>query len=592
VKAVAPTSFPWARPRHELLLLALVACVALLPAYRSGDQDLSRFCLSQALVHGRLSNDPCLTPSFDKALFGGHLYSDKAPGLSFLAVPAVEAVQLQPVDRIEGSDARLWVVHVLTSGLAFVLVAFLAGRVGEGLAPGRGAAVLVAFALGTLVAPLAASGFAHVTAAALGFATFLLAWRRRPLAAGLVAGAALVVEYQTAAILAVVGLYVALRGLRAGAAYAAGLVPGVAALLVYDTLAFGSPWHLSYRYVAIEQQSTGFFGIGLPRLHSTWEVFAGSSGLLVVSPVLLAAAYGLVVLARTRPAEAAVCAAVTAFFVLLDCGYYVPYGGGRLGPRFVTPALPFLAVGLAPAFARRSRLTSALAILSVTAVFGLTLVYAPNPPIHQTIWGELARVWTEGRASGLMRHMTPNILGLAGAGSGWGLGLMLAAATAALVVALPRREWDVRTQRWRVGAAAALGLALVGGALRIAAKPVDLRSSIAASASAAFPGDEVDFTVGIVNDTAEYLPHASLMIQLPEGVRLLGRPTYERGKGCSGTTLLACNLDFLEGHMATRVHLGVRIEPSAAATIAVTAWGVSGDVVGPKSSARVVTGSG
>jgi hypothetical protein len=44
--------------------------------------------------------------------------------------------------------------------------------------------------------------------------------------------------------------------------------------------------------------------------------------------------------------------------------------------------------------------------------------------------------------------------------------------------------------------------------------------------------------------------------------------------------------------MATRVHLGVRIEPSAAATIAVTAWGVSGDVVGPKSSARVVTGSG
>jgi hypothetical protein len=65
-------SLPWSRPRHELLLLALIACVAFVPVYRAGDQDLSRLCLSQALVHGHLSNDTCLAPSFDKSLFGGH----------------------------------------------------------------------------------------------------------------------------------------------------------------------------------------------------------------------------------------------------------------------------------------------------------------------------------------------------------------------------------------------------------------------------------------------------------------------------------------------------------------------------------------
>src|SRR6185437_8858717 len=63
VRAPAPTSLPWWRPRHEVLLLALVAVVAFIPAYAIGDQDLSRFCVSQSLVRGHLYNDRCLEPS-------------------------------------------------------------------------------------------------------------------------------------------------------------------------------------------------------------------------------------------------------------------------------------------------------------------------------------------------------------------------------------------------------------------------------------------------------------------------------------------------------------------------------------------------
>jgi hypothetical protein len=575
-----------------VLLLALVAVVAFLPAYRIGDQDLSRFCLTQAVVHGQLSNDRCLAPSFDKAIYAGHLYSDKAPGLSFFAVPAAEAVRLPPLEEVQGSSTRLWAVRVLTSGLAFLLVAFLVGRTAEGLASGRGAAALVAFALGTMVAPLAATGFAHVTAAALGFAAFVLAWRRRPLPAGLAAGAALLAEYQTAAIAVVVGVYVLLRGARPAAAYLAGILPGVAALLVYDALAFGSPSHLSYRYVAIPEQQTGFFGIGAPHLHSTWEVFGGSSGLLLVSPVLAAAAYGLVLLARTRPVEAAACAAVGVFFLLLACGYFAPYGGTVLGPRFVVPALPFLAVGLGPAFGRRPLVTALLAAASVLAVLGLTIVWSAHPQLHGTIWGELARVPSEGRASGLMRHMTDNVLGWTSAGSGWGLAVMVGAASAALALALPGRPLELRRHPWRAAVAAAVGLALVAGALHIARAPIDLHTTINASSSAAFPGDEVDFNIDVVNDTSEYLPHASLIIRLPDGMRLLGPPTHERGRGCRGDTTVTCDLDFLEGHMRTAVRLGVRIEPTAGSRLSVAAWGVAGDVRGPTASFTVVTGSG
>jgi hypothetical protein len=575
-----------------VLLLALVAAVAFLPAYRIGDQDLSRFCLTQAVVHGHLWNDRCLAPSFDKAIYGGHLYSDKAPGLSLFAIPSAEAVRLPPLEEVEGSSVRLWAVHVLTSGLAFLFVVLLVGRTAEGLASGRGAAALVAFALGTIVAPLAATGFAHVTAAALGFGAFVLAWRGRPLYAGLAAGAALLAEYQTAAIAVAVGLYVLLRGFRAGAAYVAGLVPGLAALLVYDALAFGSPWHLSYRYVAVTEQQTGFFGIGTPHLHSTWEVFGGSSGLLLVSPVLAAAAYGLVLLARTRPVEAAVCAVVSVFFLLLACGYFAPYGGTVLGPRFVVPALPFLAVGLGPAFARRPFVSGLLTVASTLAVLALTIVWSGHPPLHGTVWGELARVPSEGRASGLMRHMTDNVFEWTSAGSGWGLAVMVGSASAALAIALPPRALDVRRHPWRAAAAAAIAIALVGGALHVARAPIDLHTSINASSTAAFPGDEVDFDVGIVNDTSGYLPHVLLMIRLPAGMQLLGPPTHERGTGCRGDATLACDLDFLEGHMHSAVRLGVRIGSDAGSRLTVAAWGVSGDVRGPTTSFTIVTGSG
>ena len=591
----APTTFPWRRPRHELLLLALIACVAFVPVYRAGDQDLSRLCLTQALVHGHLSNDVCLTPSFDKALFDGHLYSDKAPGMSVIAIPAVEALQLRPVDQIHGSDLRLWGVRLLTSGVAFLLGAFLVGRIAEGLAPGRGAAALVAFALGTIFAPLAATSFGHVTAATLAFGVFALAWRRQPLLAGLAAGAALLVEYQTAAILVVVGAYVALGGMRALGRYVAGVLPGVALLLTYDALAFGSPFHLSYRYVAIKQQSNGFFGIGLPHLHSTYEVFFGSSGLLLVSPVLIAAVYGLVLLARTRRAEAVVCAAVTVFFLLINCGYFAPYGGTLLGPRFFVPALPFLALGLGPAFARRPRLTGALTVLSVLPVVGLTIVWSQNPPLHQTIWGELARLPAEGRQSRLMRHMTDTVFKWISAGSGWGFAVIVVAAAAALVLALPTRPWEVRRgarrHPWRFGAIVVAAIGLLTAAEYVAAKPTVLSTSISATTSAAFPGEEVDFTVTVVNESPKYLPHAVLMIRLPPDMQLLGRPTFERGHGCTGTSTLACGLSFLEAHMTTRVHVGVRIAPGATANAKVTAWGLAGEAVGPKASFTVTVGS-
>ena len=164
---LAATRIAWARPRRELLLLALVALAALSPVNVATPQDGSRLCLADAIVHGRLSADACLSDVFDRSSHDGHLYSDKAPGLAVLEIPAAEAVDVGANPQVWGShDLRLWGARLLSVGICFLLCTFLVGRISEGLAPGYGALALVGFSLGTLVEPLAATGFGEDATAA------------------------------------------------------------------------------------------------------------------------------------------------------------------------------------------------------------------------------------------------------------------------------------------------------------------------------------------------------------------------------------------------------------------------------------------
>jgi len=583
-------ALPWRTPGHERVLLALVAVAALLPFYAVTAQDQSRLCLTDALLHGRLSNDACLARSVDKARYGRHLYSDKAPGLSVLELPSAAAVRLPPVRRDGGHSVRVWAVRVLSSGLAFLAAAFLVGRVAEGLERGAGGRALVAFGLGTLVAPLAAANFGHGAAGAAGFGAFLLAWRRRFVLAGLLAGLAPLIDYPAAAITVVLASYAARHGRRALAAFAAAVVPSAALLGVYDALAFGSPFHLSYRYVVgsyASEQASGFFGVGVPRAHSVYEVLVGNRGLLVASPVVVAAAFGLVVLARTHRAEALVCAAVALFFLVLEFGYFLPYGGGSPGPRFLVPALPFLAVGLGPAFARAPRATTVLALVSVVATTALTLVWLGADHLDGTIWGELAGALDQGRWSHFARSATETILAPLGVSRGpWVVAFAAAAAAAvafgAPLVAALRRRPPVAAVAAGVAAAAAVG------AFRLATLPPALHTGIQSTESIARTGDQVHFTVTLRNAMHLELTHVRLNVALPQGMVLLASPYYERGSGCTGTTRITCNLDFLEAGMRTVVRFGVRIGPLSTDHVTVRAWGSADGAAGPGAATSLV----
>ena len=489
--------FPWGRPRRELLLLALVGIAALTPIYRFDEQDRSRLCLTEAIAHGRVSNDPCLATALDRSRYDGHLYSDKAPGMSILQLPAAEALRLGPAERWADEPLRIWGVRLLSSGIAFLACVWLVGRIAEGIAPGFGAPTLVAFALGTLVAPLAATPFGHVTAAALGFGAFALAWRRQALLAGLLGGAALLFEYQAAMVTAIVAVYVALLGARPLVRFAAGALPGVLLLAAYETAAFERPWHLSYAYVANRfqaDQAHGLFGIGAPHARSTYLVLAGGGGLLVISPVVVAGAAGLGALLHRYRREAFVCIAVTVAFVALNCGYFLAYGGHSPGPRFLVPALPFAAVGLAPVFARLPRLTAAVAAVSVVATTARLLTWNNARPEQQTLWGDIARM-PYGVASTAVRgdlpRSWPEWIGL---GRPVGAALIATAAFAALVVSL-RPVVASRAAplgRWWIAVAAAACVVGLADAAGLAGYPYDYREPSragqrAASAASAAP---------------------------------------------------------------------------------------------------------
>jgi hypothetical protein len=396
-----------------------VALAALPPISLAGPQDRTRYELTRHLaLYGTIRLEPDL---FDKAVFDGRTYADKAPGLSVAAIPAFEleravGIAKAPRDWRPEADPSLWLMRVLSSGVLFLVAAgvvlWLAGELAAAV-----------FGVATLAAPLAPTFFEHDAAGALAILAFALLIRRRDrtslAAAGIAAGAAVCTSYQTVVIVLLLLAYAAWRHRRDAVWFVLGLIPPAIALGTYDTVAFGSPFHLSYRYVAnrfTERQHGGFFGIGAPTFHGLVDVLVGSRGLLVWSPVCLAAAVGLL-LGRRRP-ELLLAAVVVVAFILVDAGYFLPYGGGSPGPRFLGAALPFLALGLPPALERFRVPTLVLAFASVVTMSVQALSWGVRSE-HSTAYvpgrnDVMATIWS---VAGLNRNVAALLVLACGLGA-------------------------------------------------------------------------------------------------------------------------------------------------------------------------------
>src|SRR4029077_5805783 len=164
----------------------------------------------------------------------------------------------------------------------------------------------VTLGLSTMVLPFATMLFSHVLSTTLAFAAFVVLFqeRRGPprLAtvglAGLLAGLAVTAEFPVALVGAIVGLYAIARRpvLARLGADAAGAGVCVLPALLFNIWAFGNPLRFSYANVVGDQEANkrGFFGVSAPDFRTLVELLFSPIGLLVLTPVVVAGAVGLV----------------------------------------------------------------------------------------------------------------------------------------------------------------------------------------------------------------------------------------------------------------------------------------------------------
>jgi hypothetical protein len=440
------------RRRSGLLAVVSVAFAFAWPLQGGGNLEIAHYVLVKALAAGTASVEGALgevggAVTNDLMLVDGRVYSNKAPGLAFAALPPYLVLDAAGMS-LDGDPARpLWALGLVVAVLPAFGALLVVRRLGDRVAPSFGAAAAVSIGLGTLLLPYATLFLNHALSAFLVVAAFALAGARRTTVValgGLLAGLAIVVEYTNAVAAAVLGVYALTRGDRARrlAVWAAGVLLGAAPLLVYNQLAFGSAFHSSY---AADAKGASPDLFGLPSLDVTLELLLSDHGLLVLSPVIAAALAGLLVLWRGgRRAEAATIGTVVLGYVALDAAFYSPFGGFSPGPRYLIPVLPLLGIPLAAAFATLPLVTGGLAAASSLAMIGLT---ATHPDA-----GYDGR-WLDRAFDGEVSQTAASLVGI----TGWVavLPLLAAAALAAVFAALSLPKLRVRPLE-PVGAGAAL----------------------------------------------------------------------------------------------------------------------------------------
>ncbi len=359
-------------PAILVKLMALLAYIYVVPHGLSSNPD-GHIAMARAIVDDHtLYIDRYATGLVDRAQYRGHYYTDKAPGISFLAVPTYAALRLilpAALSRPDHSDLVRYLLTALVLGLPAALFIGLFWRfLLPTLGRHRAALLTLGYALGTIAWPLSSQLFSHIIAAMSLFGAFMLlypvsigrcsatSWRWT--ASGVLCGLAVLCEYPAAIVGGLVALLAAHTAWREDrsravprlALFTAAGLAALAPLAIYDRVVYGNPFSLGYEHEAGDPKfavgmSHNLEGVGLPHLDALWGItFSPYRGLFVLSPFLLLAIPGLAAMCRRkrqRPA-AALCATAVVAMLLFNAGYYMWDGGATVGPRHLGPALPFL----------------------------------------------------------------------------------------------------------------------------------------------------------------------------------------------------------------------------------------------------------
>jgi 4-amino-4-deoxy-L-arabinose transferase-like glycosyltransferase len=439
--------------------------------HQMGWAQMAHYDQVQAFSKGQAQIDRWHWDTNDKAWVDGHFYSVKSPGMAALTTPLYAAIEgaggeklaraavnnaqhtahpkwipdsVIPLENygydvergqrvqaiVQQSTPIVWALTLLAAVIPAILLLLAVRWAADRFVPGYGTAAAITLGLGTVVMTFAAEFFSHVISAGFAFAAFclLMKEREKPPSLGLVAGAGLLAglavtfEFQTGLVgVVLLGYALARRTdwIRRTLAYGAGTVAGALPMLAFNYWAFGNPLKLAYGYAVafpgvsghdlLGLNSHGFFGITAPRFDSAVSLMLAGRGLLVLTPIIVIAVVGVFMMrGRGHRAEANTILAIAAVYFIYNSGYWLPFGGGTPGPRFLIPALPFLALGLPYAYKRLPAVTLGLAIPSALMMLVGSLTY---PLIGKQGTG----TWADWLVQGRLEHTVLTAFGVTNA---------------------------------------------------------------------------------------------------------------------------------------------------------------------------------
>ncbi len=408
-----------------LIFVLLLSCyIYFFPRWADPNQN-SRLDMVVAVVEdGTFQIDAYVENTVDYAKVGEHYYSDKAPGAAFLGIPTYAVLKMfldlpamdNLMDKLAANEAfgatlreggsgllehkvRFAIAQVALTAVAAALPTALMGALMYRLLvrfdarPWPRVGVVLGYGLLTPAFAYAGAFYGHQLSAACLFGAFYLIFvgqkplpTRSLLAVGLLLGYSVVSEYPSVLVVAILFLY-ALYRLDDRRRIGWVILPGAliaAGWMTYNTLIFGSPFELGYSFseLWVEQHHTGFMSLTVPHWDAIWGItFSLFRGLFVLSPLLLLAVPGFVLWRRSgeqRPAFWVALAGVSAIF-LFNSSSIMWWGGFTIGPRYLLPMLPFMALPIIFVFrewasaAWARGLIALLCAWSLAATWGLTL---------------------------------------------------------------------------------------------------------------------------------------------------------------------------------------------------------------------------
>jgi hypothetical protein len=416
------------RPAAALAVLILAFAAPIIPSW-GGTQQASRYTLTAAIWDQGtvVLNDYKHLLGSDHANRDGVIYSDKAPGQPYLVAPLYGVYRLAGGERPDLADQDpkigLWWVTVWSASIPAAVLGILMYLWTREVERRSALIATLSVSFGTLLLVYSTLLFGHVLAATFAFGMFLIVRRTktswRSLAfAGLLGGLAVAVEFPVFLIVLVLTIAALVRHRWSGLAVAAGGLPVAVLIGLYNRTVTGSAFVTPIQwsgFVGPRESANEVVGLFVgPTLENLSQVLFSPRGLLLATPIVALGVAGIPLLYRKSRFDALVVSLAVASMLTVQVSWSSAFAGGA-GPRYLVPALPFLAAPVALSWFRYRRTAIFLTGVSVLTMFAATLT---SPQLASDFSGGLgfwlrlafngdfvSTVWTEiASASGWVIH--------------------------------------------------------------------------------------------------------------------------------------------------------------------------------------------